>query len=145
MPKGQEHIPTRGVDEYTYEAGKATRIMPQDVHLLGGYTLRIIKPVEHRPSYAADSQVLVTNIEGLNKNKVSLALKDSSGEGVLTSVHTFNEAGFFVAHILGIEHGINTSTTTTEAGYLAGSIDPYDLALAALVAQESLKLDAVLL
>jgi len=128
------------VDEFTYEQEKITRIMPQDAIVDEAYWFRCIRPTHKSPPYADDKAVVILDSDDVDpnpdsRNHIPFAYKDEDSEdGYRIIVAAFSDDGFILGEN---SHDIDPARPEglIEVGYLVGSLDPYDIALAELVAK----------
>lgn len=114
-------------DPERYEREKVTRIMPGDLHKLGIYTLRMMWPPDTPPPFAAEFLTCILDVEQTNTGYYRVGYCWQPKGEPESADTVFNAEGFMVMAPEELDE--------IEMGYFVGSLDPYDIEFADLVAK----------
>lgn len=116
-----------------FEREKATRIMPDNLQKMGKYTLRMLMLPPKAGPYAGEFLTSVTEVEQHDDfYEVSFVFQTPEHLKAVNADSRFNKAGFM---IIPDYRQPQDPASELEIGYFVGSLDPYDIDLALMVAK----------
>lgn len=120
--------------EDRYEREKHTRIMPDSLRQLGLYTLRMMWPPDMRPPFGVEFLTCITNVDHREDGYYDVGFVMQPQDEPEVTDSFFNHNGFMVLPNDG-HPGLVELPPEIEMAYFVGSLDPYDVEFAEMVAK----------
>ena len=118
-----------------YELEKHTRIMPHNLRPLGIYTLRMMWPPDVRPPFASEFLTCIISSTERDDGYFDVSFVMHPGNEPESADSIFNPNGFMIIPNDGEDPALAEFPEEIEMAYFVGSLDPYDLEFAELVAK----------